>query len=311
MATPGNSIIREFEYKIGEFTGAPFVIATCNATIAILGVIHALGIRNCEVLTTPLTWPGSLTGFSLLNNQINFADVEPDFLTISPASIEARITKNTKAVFTSDFLGYPCRLDLIKEICIKHKILLIHDSASSFGSIYKNFYSGKFADIAIFSFGTFKTLKLGEGGCIVVNNPNLVETLISSVCHPDVQSLYLEDINPFFIKTAINPMAAEKGVKTIDMVLNKVERRKRKVKNFLLRANIPSPPNDSDPNFNNILVKFKDIIYNKNISSKDLIQPPCIIPIYSYLNYNYFFKGPFKTCKNANEAVKRFCVIKY
>ena len=149
----GNSVTREFEYRISEYFDSKHALSVCNATTGIMGVFHALGLSNSEIITTPLTWAGAFSGPLMINCKLKFCDVESESLTINPDIIEALISPDTKAVFSADLLGYPAQLDKVKEICLKHNLLLIHDAASSFGSTYKGFYSGHFADATILSFG--------------------------------------------------------------------------------------------------------------------------------------------------------------
>jgi dTDP-4-amino-4,6-dideoxygalactose transaminase len=207
-----DSETRIFEGLLRQHTDNANVLSVCNATVGIMGVFYSLGLTNCEVITTPLTWAGAFSGLKLLNNTLVFAEIEEPTLTISPDSIEKLITSNTKCIFSADLLGYPARLDVLKNICKKHNILLIHDAASSFGSIYKEKYSGYYADVCIFSFGRNKPFSTGEGGAIITHDDDIYENLICHLSHPERQDIELSAYNPFALNINMNPFAIRYGI---------------------------------------------------------------------------------------------------
>ena len=209
-----SSKVREFESMLQEHFQANYLCTISNATSGILGTFYALGLRNSEIITTPLTWAGAITPLKMLGNEIVFAEIEEPTLTLNPDKLEHFITPNTKAIFSADFLGYPCRLDEIRSICDKHRILLIHDAASSFGSQYKKKYSGYFAHVSIFSFGRNKPFTTGEGGCLITATKELFNRIGKTILHLERQDIQLGIENKFFINTSINPLAVDYGIKT-------------------------------------------------------------------------------------------------
>lgn len=253
-AIPGNSVIRQFEYKIAEYCNTKYALSVCNATIGIMGAFHSLGLKNSEIITTPLTWPGAMSGLLVLDCNLKFCDVEEGTLTLNPEKLEQLITPKTKAVFTADFLGYPAKLDVVKSICKSHKLLLIHDAASSFGSTYNGCFSGHYADVTIFSFGIKKLFSLGQGGCIVTNKTSIYEKLIRYLSHPEKQSLELSTPNPFSLNTAINPLAAEYGINTFEKQLEKINRRRDNTYQWLKNLGLYNDFQNWHPNFFKIVL---------------------------------------------------------
>jgi dTDP-4-amino-4,6-dideoxygalactose transaminase len=250
---PGNSVVREFEYKISQYLDCKYALSVCNATTGILGVFYALGLRNCEIITTPLTWSGAFSGPIMLNCSFRFCDVEPQTLTINPDLIEALITPKTKAIFSSDFLGYPAKLDRIKEICDKHGLLLVHDAASSFGSFYKGYYSGHFADATIISFGEKKIFNIGEGGCILTRKSSIYRKLIKFLTHPERQSLEKGEIYPFPLNTKLNPLSAKFGLDSFDEQSGQMTNKTQIVRSWLDSLEIGKMPANSKPNYFRII----------------------------------------------------------
>jgi dTDP-4-amino-4,6-dideoxygalactose transaminase len=75
-----------------------------------------------------------------------------------------------------DYAGIPCDLDRIRPIAQRHGLVLMVDAAQSFGSKTKDgLYCGASTPLATFSFHETKNLGCGEGGALIVNNPDWIE----------------------------------------------------------------------------------------------------------------------------------------
>lgn len=302
---PGYSIVREFEYKVANYCEAKHCLSVCNATTGIFGAFYALGLNNAEIITSPLTWAGAFSGLKMLNCHFNFCDVEPDNLTINPDLIEPLISPNTKAVFTTDFLGYPARLERIKEICTKHNLLLIHDAASSFGSRYKGFYSGHFADITILSFGAKKIFSIGEGGCILTDNDNLFERLTKFLKHPERQNKECNESNPFALNTSINPLAAKYGVEHFDKKVSEIKS-KQEITAVWLKQNMENTSFSTDkPNFYKIVVHVNQLA-NHDFMTDDLPFKNLIFSERGFFEYDNI--GSIE-CPIASNALNQYKII--
>ena len=236
-----DSNTRHFEAMLSKHFDNANVFTVCNATIGIMGTFFALGLSNAEIITTPHTWPGALSGLQMLQCDIKFAKIEEPTLTINPESILPLITPHTKAVFTADFLGYPCRLDAIKEICNQHNLLLIHDAASSIGSTYKDYYAGKYADVSVFSFGRNKPFATNEGACIVTHSECIFEKLLYHLAHPERQDIQSNAINPFALNTSLNAFAVEFGLAQFHHQLAKIQLHQKTVTSALQKYLEQSP----------------------------------------------------------------------
>lgn len=266
---PGNSTIKEFEALIGKHCNKEHAIATCNASVGILGVFHALGLAGKEIITAPFTWPGAISGLLMLNCKIKICEAEGDFYNIDPEKLEDLITIDTKAIFSSDFLGYPCRLDIISSICRKHNILLIHDGASSFGSYYQQNQAGYYADVAVYSFGKRKLFSVGEGGAIITNNEEIYLSLLKSLTHPERQNIESDCYNPFSLNTTINPLAAKYGLETYKEQLIRINERSKNVTGILRKLLPCTKIKSAVPNYYKIILPrhFDDSIRKKHFTN--------------------------------------------
>lgn len=83
------------------------------------------------------------------------------------------VSSATKAVLLVHQYGYPQKMNEVMTFARKHNLLIIEDSASSFGSSYKSQMVGTFGDVAIFTFPkAFQTIL---GGCLVTEDTQVLE----------------------------------------------------------------------------------------------------------------------------------------
>jgi dTDP-4-amino-4,6-dideoxygalactose transaminase len=105
-------------------------------------------------------------------------DVEPEFLTMDPAKLEAAITPRTKAIIPVHLFGQPADMDPIMAIARKHKLVVIEDACQAHGSEYKGKRCGSIGQIGCFSFYPGKNLgAYGEGGAVVTSDPDMAKKI--------------------------------------------------------------------------------------------------------------------------------------
>lgn len=186
--------IEEAEKKLCEITGAKYAVLIANGTAALHAMIFAAGIGpGDEVITTPITFAASANCALYCGAKPVFADINPETYNIDPASIEAKITSNTKAVVAVDFTGQAVEVDKIRAICDKHNLIFIEDAAHSLGTKYNGKSVGSIADMTEFSFHPVKTCTAGEGGAITTNNEEFYKRLVLFRTHGITRSQELMD----------------------------------------------------------------------------------------------------------------------
>ena len=182
--------VDEFEKNIAKYTGAKYAVATSNGTSALhVALIVANVKKNDEVITQPLTFVATCNAINYCGAEPIFIDVEKDTMGLSPLALEAFLEKNAtikgqqcinnntgkiiKACVPMHTFGHPCRIDDIKDICDKYKILLVEDAAESLGSLYKGKHTGTIGQMGVISFNGNKIITAGGGGCIITNDEML------------------------------------------------------------------------------------------------------------------------------------------
>ena len=123
---------QQLENELAEYLGVKYISLFANATLGLITALQALGITG-EVITTPYSFVA--TTHSLWWNKVKpvFVDVEPHFLNLDSAKIEAAITPCTTAIMPVHVYGNPCDVDRIEEIAKRHGLMVIYDAAHAFG----------------------------------------------------------------------------------------------------------------------------------------------------------------------------------
>lgn len=164
-----------FERKLSEFTGADDTVVVSSGTAALHCAYAAIGVRDTEVITTPLTFISTASTAVLQGAKIVFCDIENDSGNIDPEIAADLVTKKTSVITTVDYAGNPCDGSKFTKIRkINDRITLLSDSSHSLGSKINGEGAGSFADLTVYSFYPTKNITSGEGGAISSNNVDLI-----------------------------------------------------------------------------------------------------------------------------------------
>lgn len=165
-----------FEKVYSDLMGAKFCVATGSGTQSLSTCVEALGIGpGDEVITSPLTDPGTLSSILTSHALPVFADLDPESFQLDAGEIEKKITGNTRAIMPVLIGGQPAEMDRIMAIAKKHNLKVIEDAAQAHLAEYKGQKLGTIGDLGCFSFQASKTIACGEGGAIVGNDEELME----------------------------------------------------------------------------------------------------------------------------------------
>jgi len=159
--------VREFEKAFAAAMGAPHALAVTSGTAALRVALASLGLRKGdEVVTQSFTFVATVE--AIIESGAIPVCANIDFtLNMDPADLEKKITPRTKAVIAVHMLGTPARLSEIAEICCRHNIPLIEDTAWGCGGHLQGRPLGTWGEVGTFSFDFAKTMTTGEGGMLV------------------------------------------------------------------------------------------------------------------------------------------------
>ena len=171
-----NGTVQAFEKEFAKMMDAKLSVCTGSGTQALSTCVEALGFGpGDEIITSPLTDPGTLS--SILTSRVLpvLADIDRDSFQIDPDDVERRINENTKAIMPVQIGGQPCNMDRIMSIAKKHNLKVIEDAAQAHLAVYKGKKVGTIGDLGCFSFQSSKTIACGEGGAVIGNDEVLMD----------------------------------------------------------------------------------------------------------------------------------------
>lgn len=159
-----------------EALGIPKALLTTSCTHALEMVALLLEIQpEDEVIFPSFTFVSTVNAFVLRGARPIFADIRPDTLNIDEQKIEKLISPRTKAIVVVHYAGVGCEMDSILEIANRHHLPVVEDNAHGLFGKYKGKYLGTFGCLATQSFHETKNFSCGEGGALLINDPDHIE----------------------------------------------------------------------------------------------------------------------------------------
>jgi dTDP-4-amino-4,6-dideoxygalactose transaminase len=128
-----------------------------------------------EVIVPSFTFVSTINAFVLRGARPVFIDIRPDTLNLDERLLEGLISPRTKAILVVHYAGVGCEMDTILEIANRHGIPVVEDNAHGLFGKYKGQYLGTFGCMATQSFHETKNITCGEGGALLINNPDYIE----------------------------------------------------------------------------------------------------------------------------------------
>ncbi len=159
-----------------EQLGVPKVLLTTSCTHALEMAAILLNIEaGDDVIVPSFTFVSTANAFTLRKAKPVFIDIRADTLNMDESRLEGLITPRTKAVVPVHYAGVGCEMDAILEIAGRHGVPVVEDNAHGLFGKYKGKFLGTFGCLAAQSFHETKNFTCGEGGALLINDPQYVE----------------------------------------------------------------------------------------------------------------------------------------
>jgi dTDP-4-amino-4,6-dideoxygalactose transaminase len=126
-----------------------------------------------EIIMPSYTFVSTANAFVLSGGVPVFVDIREDTLNLNERLIEAAITTRTKAIAPVHYAGVACEMDTIMAIAKRHNLKVVEDAAQGVMASYKGRALGSIGDLGAYSFHETKNVISGEGGALLVNDPEL------------------------------------------------------------------------------------------------------------------------------------------
>lgn len=158
-----------------RFNAKKVLLTTSGSTALDMAALMCGFEPGDEVILPSFTFSSTANAFVLAGAKLVFVDVRPDTMNMDEKLIEAAITDRTRAVCVMHYAGVACEMDTIMDIARRHNLLVVEDAAQGVMSSYKGRALGTIGDFGCYSFHETKNYSMGEGGAIVINNPDYIE----------------------------------------------------------------------------------------------------------------------------------------
>ncbi len=173
---------KKFEKLIAEYCHTQKAVCLNSATAGLELILRFLGIgEGDEVITSAYTYTASASVINHVGAKIVLVDTDKDNFYISADNVRNVVTEKTKAIIGVDIAGVIADYESLFKIANENKgifkpsndiqraigrIVVIADSAHSFGATQNGKTSGEIADFTSFSFHAVKNLTTAEGGAV-------------------------------------------------------------------------------------------------------------------------------------------------
>ena len=163
--------------KLEELSGTKRALLTTSCTHATEMAALLSDIKpGDEVIMPSYTFVSTADAFVLRGATPVFVDIRPDTMNIDETLIEDAITSKTKAIVPVHYAGVGCEMNTIMDIARRHNLTVIEDAAQAIASTYKGKALGTFGDFGCYSFHETKNISMGEGGALLIQNEDLIES---------------------------------------------------------------------------------------------------------------------------------------
>lgn len=167
----------ELEEGIRHYTGAGFAVAVNSGTDALFMALLAVGIGpGDEVIVPAIAAASSASAVCHTGARPVVVDVQPDFYTIAPEAVRARLTSRTKAILPVHPFARMADMAGLRTIADEAGIALVEDGRQAIGMRYHGRHAGLHGRAGALSFSPGRTLgALGDGGMVISNDEAVAE----------------------------------------------------------------------------------------------------------------------------------------
>lgn len=167
---PLGPYVTKLENDIKDFyDNEVFTCALASGTAAIHLALILAGVEKDDIVfCQSLTFAASCNPIKYLGATPVFIDSDTETLNMCPKALDKAFKDHKpKAVVAVDLYGFTPKMEEIIEICKKHNVVLIEDSAEALGSIAYGKKAGLFGDLSVLSFNGNKIITTSGGGMLL------------------------------------------------------------------------------------------------------------------------------------------------
>ena len=152
------------------------VILTHSASAALEMACLLIDLRpGDEVIMPSFTFASSANAVALRGAVPVFVDIRGDTLNLDETLVGAAVTDRTRAILPTHYAGVAADLETLSEVAAAHGLVIIEDAAHGIAASWRGRPLGTIGRFGALSFHDTKNIVAGEGGALLVNNPQDIE----------------------------------------------------------------------------------------------------------------------------------------
>lgn len=161
-------VVYSFEREFADLVvkGSDCVAVNSGTSALHLGLVAAGIGPGDEVIVPAFTFAATANSVALTGATPVFADIEPDYYSMSAASVRSAVTDRTKAIMPVHLYGHPANMTELQAIAVEHGLLVFEDAAQAHLAEWGGTQVGAFGAFGAFSLYPTKNMTSGEGGMV-------------------------------------------------------------------------------------------------------------------------------------------------
>jgi dTDP-4-amino-4,6-dideoxygalactose transaminase len=167
----------EEEFSAHLLDGRHAVAVNSGTSGLHLGLLAAGIGPGDEVIVPSFTFAATANSVALTGATPVFADIEPRYFCLDPASVAAAVTGRTRAIMPVHLYGHPADMRALGAIAAEHGLQLFEDAAQAHGASLDGRRVGTFGSFAMFSLYPTKNMTSGEGGMVATADDSVARRL--------------------------------------------------------------------------------------------------------------------------------------
>ena len=172
------AITREFEQAFADRVGVKHAVSVSSCTAGMHLSLLAMGIGpGDQVIVPAMTHVATAHAVEYTGARPVFCDVLEDNGNTDPEKLAALINKKTKAVIPVHYLGLPCDMSSIAELCESGQLLVLEDCALAIDATYDGRKAGSLGKAGAFSFYPVKHMTTIEGGMVTSDDAYIADSI--------------------------------------------------------------------------------------------------------------------------------------
>jgi len=167
---------RRVEARLAELTGASRVLLTTSCSHAMELALLALGVGpGQEVICPSFTFASTANAALRVGARPVFAEIEEATLGLDPRDVERRVTPRTAVLLPVHYAGVAPDMEALLDIAKRRGLRVVEDAAQGIAARWRGRALGTLGDAGCLSFHETKNLSCGEGGALLVSDPELAK----------------------------------------------------------------------------------------------------------------------------------------